>query len=162
MLPPMTKEKGDEIFLKFKKDQAVTCIVKTENIYIYKMHWVNKDSKSYTCSEDDLCEICPEVAKDRSKRRKNRFKVCLFVFDEDTQTWSPRIWEQGEKVYGQIEEYASAYDLNKTPLKIIRRGEKTDTTYTIMPLLKMEVDWQQVEALELLDPKGKPKETPSV
>lgn len=62
---------------------------------------------------------------------KSRFRL-NFVSKEDGEL-KAKIFEFGLMVYNQLAEISEDYDLEKTAVKITRRGTGTDTTYIIIP-----------------------------
>lgn len=68
---------------------------------------------------------------------KFRFRVNFVV--KEGPSYVPKIFEQGLTVYRQLAELHEEYDLENIVVKITRNGTGTDTTYSILPLLKQEL-----------------------
>ncbi len=65
---------------------------------------------------------------------KFRFRINFVTKKEGAYT--PTIWEQGALVYNHLKTMSEDYELEKTIVKITRKGEKLDTEYMIMPIAK--------------------------
>jgi hypothetical protein len=126
---------GSNLFLKLKDGESKTGVCRGE-IYEFTIKW--EGGKSSVCSPDD-------------EGAKTRFRL-NFVVHEDGK-FVPKIWEYGLIVYNLLSEIAEEYDLEKTKLKITRRGTGTDTVYMILPLLKEPIPAKtlaEIEAVPLL------------
>lgn len=91
--------------------------------------------------------VVPEGTPDA----KFRFRV-NFVTKEGA-TYVPKIFEQGLTVYKQLAELHKEYDLESTVVKVTRNGTGTDTTYSLLPLLKQAITKEvaaHLSSLELL------------
>lgn len=115
---PTGNGNGAGIFMKFKDGESKNGVFRGE-IYEFRQKWEN--GRSLLVATDD-----PEG--------KDRFRLNFVVF-EDGQ-FKAKIFEFGLTVYNQLADIADEYDLETTKVKITRRGTGTDTTWTIMPLLK--------------------------
>lgn len=137
-------ESGSKNFLKLKDKESISGIFMGE-LYEFFILWDNKKAKEV-----------PEGTPDS----KFRFRV-NFVSKEGS-VYAPKIFEQGATVYRQLAELHEEYDLEKTVIKITRNGSGTDTTYSLLPLLKQVVTKETAEHLkniELLPLDGKPGAT---
>lgn len=138
-------EKGSNLFLKLADGQSVTGVLRGENYEFYNK-WIN--GKSQLTTADD-----PEG--------KSRFRA-NFVTVEDGRL-TAKIWEFPLTVYNQLADIAEEYDLEKTKIKITRRGTGTDTVYMILPLLKEPISAKaikEIEAVKLNILEHKPKNEP--
>lgn len=131
---------GSKNYLKLKDKESVSGIFRG-SIHEFFIVWEN--GKSRTVSEGT-----PEG--------KFRFKV-NFVTKEGTQ-FVPKIFEQGIILYKQLAELHKEYNLEETVVKLSRSGTGTDTTYSLLPLLKTPLTKdviEQLNQLELLPLEGK-------
>jgi hypothetical protein len=63
----------------------------------------------------------------------------------------PKIFEQGLMVYNQLRELNEEYGLDEIVVKITRNGTGTDTTYSILPLLKQAISKETLKYLESME-----------
>lgn len=113
----MTSETNSKLFLNLADKEAVRGIFIGDMAEHY-VKWVN--GKTVESNEDD-----PEA--------KVRFK-CNFVVSDGGEL-VVKIWDFSLTVYQMLKDINEEYPLETTKLKITRNGVKTDTTYTIMPLV---------------------------
>lgn len=142
---PTQESSGSSLFLRLKDGESVTGICRGE-AYEFRQKWMN--GKSTLVDESD-----PEG--------KLRFRL-NFVTPEDGKL-TAKIFEFGLVVYGQLSEINDEYPLEKTKIKITRRGTGTDTIYMILPILKEPISpklMKDIEAvpLNILEHKQKPVE----
>lgn len=64
---------------------------------------------------------------------QSRFKLNFVTKDESGKVVA-KVWEFGLTVYNQLAEISENFDMEKTVLKITRRGSGTDTQWIIIPL----------------------------
>lgn len=112
---------GSKNFLKLKDKESISGIF-MGNLHEFFVLWDNKKSREVTEGTPDS---------------KFRFRV-NFVTKEGA-VYVPKIFEQGSSVYRQLSELHEEYDLEKTVIKITRNGSGTDTTYSLLPLLKQVI-----------------------
>jgi hypothetical protein len=134
---------GGEKFLKIKAGESVNGIFRGE-IHHYFIKWV--EGKSVQVSSDE-------------PGAKIRFEA-NFVTMVDGR-FVAKVFGFSQTVYNLLAEVNNEYDLEKTKVKISRRGEKLETEYSILPLLKEPIPPQimkQIEAvtLNILDAKPQP------
>lgn len=132
------------LFLKLKDGESKVGVFRGE---IYEFHQVWENGKSKV--------VEPDVDGAKSRFRLN------FVSKEDGQ-YRSQIFEFGLMVYNQLAEIQDDYDLEKTGLKISRRGTGTDTTYIIIPS-KEQPSASALKAIEavglnILEHKHQPEE----
>lgn len=133
-------ESGSKNYLKLKDKESISGIFMGE-LHEFFILWENKKSREVT-------EGTPDA--------KFRFRV-NFVTKEGA-VYVPKIFEQGSIVYRQLAELHEEYDLEKTVVKITRNGTGTDTTYSLLPLLKQVVTKDvadHLKQIELLPLEGK-------
>lgn len=111
---------GSGSFLKLKRGEPVKGICRGE-LCEFKIKWI--DGKSH-------------VVEKNTPGAKSRFRI-NFLTTENGKT-SMKIWEFGISIQNQLFELSTEYDLAKTMIKITRHGEKLETTYAIIPILKQE------------------------
>jgi len=80
---------------------------------------------------------------------KFRFKVNFVI--KDGASYVPKIFEQGLTVYKQLAELHAEYDLETTVIKITRNGTGTDTTYSLLPLLKQALSKEVLKHLGTIE-----------
>lgn len=120
------------LFLKFKDGESKVGVFKGE-IYEFFQLWENGKSK---------------VVNDDTPGAKSRFRL-NFLTKEDGEM-KPRIFEFGLTVYNMLAEISEDYDLEKTAVKITRRGTGTDTTYIIIPS-KDQPNANQLKIIDSID-----------
>lgn len=119
---PERSESRSKHILKMKPEESITGIFRGD-IYTFRQHWENK--KAFPCLEIN----CPRC--DAGQKSSFRFQL-NFIFKENAVLVS-KIFEQGWTVMEQLEELNKDYPLEMTLVKITRKGNGTDTTYTILP-----------------------------
>lgn len=145
---PASEGSGSNLFLKLKDGESVTGVFRGE-LYEFFSKWTG--NKSIVTSSLD-----PEG--------KQRFRANIVVY-EDGQ-FRAKIWEFGRPVCAQLKDINDEYPLDKTKVKITRRGTGTDTTYMILPILKEPLSAKHLAeiegvALNILEHRDKP-EAPQV
>lgn len=131
---------GSKNFLKLKDKESVTGIFRGD-IHDYYAIWENSKSR-------EVSETTPGGTF--------RFRVNFVV--KDGSNYIVKIFENGISVYRQLAELHSEYNLEDTVVKITRNGTGTDTTYSILPLLKQQLTKEAktfLETLELLPLESK-------
>lgn len=126
-------ESGSKHFLKLKDKESISGIF-MGNLYEFFILWENKKSR-------EVAEGTPDA--------KFRFRI-NFVSKEGA-VYVPKIFEQGSIVYRQLAELHEEYDLEKTVIKITRNGMGTDTTYSLLPLLKQVITKEVADHLKEID-----------
>lgn len=66
-----------------------------------------------------------------------RFRINAIV--KEGTVYVAKIFENGVGVYQQLADLHSEYDLTNTVCKLTRRGSGTDTTYSVLPMLKTPI-----------------------
>jgi hypothetical protein len=127
---PERDDRGPGIFLKFKDGESKTGVCRGE-VYEFFQVWENGKSQV--------------VARDHADA-KSRFRL-NFVILEDGK-FVPKIFEFGIVVYNLLAEISEEYDLEKTKVKITRRGTGTDTVYMVLPLLKEPISAKTMKEIE--------------
>ena len=103
-----------------------------------------------------------QMVEQGTPESKSRFRL-NFVTKEDGEL-KCKVFEFGLMIYNQLAALSEDYDLEKTAIKITRRGTGTDTEYTVFPAKDQPTasQWKSIEAIELnvlehKDANGKPK-----
>ena len=125
-------EGSDTNFLKIKPGEEVTGVFRGEPLEFY-VKWQDK-------------KALPAKAGDPGA--KFRFKLNFVT--KINNVYTPVVWEQGSLVYNQLKELNSEYQLDKTVVKIKRKGSELDTEYTILPVKGGEITPNLEETLSLL------------
>jgi hypothetical protein len=139
--------KGDGnggVFLKLKDGESKVGVLRGE---IFEFFQVWEGGKSRVVEPD-------------APGAKSRFRV-NFVTKEGSD-YKAKILDFGLIVYGQLAEIAEEWDIDKTGIKISRRGSGTDTVYVITPS-KDQPNAQAMKAisavdLNILEPKPQAEE----
>lgn len=120
-----TRPKGlDADFLKIEAGQSVEGVFRGDPVDFYQ-HWPKGGEKSI-CSGSG----CPSCAA--GVKRNFRFLI-NFVMKENA-AYVAKVWEQSGTVYDDMRGlHESGYDLEKTVVRITRKGNGKDTTYHIVP-----------------------------
>lgn len=118
----MPKEKTPP-FVKLQADQSITGVFRGD-IYEFKTHRVaNADGK-------ELPVFCPSTGCTHcASRVYATFRFRLNFVYRDGGEFLPIVFEQGKKVYAQLAEINSSNPLEKSVIKITRKGEGLDTAY---------------------------------
>ena len=124
---------GSNNFLKLKDKESVVGIFRGEPRDFFAM-W---DGKKYV-----------EVAED-DPNGFFRFKINFVV--KEGSNYVAKIFENGSQVYKQLAELHTEYDLQETTVKITRNGTGTDTSYSILPLLKTPPSKETLAFLKKLE-----------
>lgn len=125
-------KEGAGKFLKIGNGESVKGICVGE-LYEYNVKWI--DGKSH-------------VVPKGTPGAKSRFRM-NFATRDDKQKLVAKIFEFGVQINNQLYEIAQEYDLSQTVIKISRHGEKLETEYTVLPLLKDIVPKVELQNLEL-------------
>lgn len=121
---------GSKNFLKLKDKESVSGIFRGE-LFDFFVLWENGKTKVVT-------EDTPDA--------KFRFRVNFVM--KDGAVYIPKVFEQGANVYRQLAELHEEYDLENTVVKITRNGIGTETTYSLMPLLKQTISKEAMAFIE--------------
>ncbi len=114
-----TPGSGTSPYLKVKSGESVKGVFRGE-IYEWKAKW-NQGSKRY------------DVIENSDPTLNNRFKANFVVWEEGK--FVARVFEFGLSVYEQLEELSKHYaNLETVKVVISRKGELTDTVWTVFPL----------------------------
>lgn len=105
---------GDKIKGVFRGDPYETMV-----------HWTDKVKNE--CTGPLTCEIC-------KTGEKPKFRFRINFISKEAENYTAKIWEQGKRVYNQLEALNNSYELEKTVMEIVRHGSDTKTIYTIVPL----------------------------
>lgn len=133
---------GSNNFVKLKDKESITGIFMGD-LHEFFVLWEGGKSR-------EVPEGTPEA--------KFRFRVNFIT--KEGSVYVPKIFEQGSIVYSQLADLHNEYDLEKIVVKITRNGTGTDTTYSILPLIKQTLTKEVAEHLknvELLPLQSKPK-----
>ncbi len=131
---------GSKNFLKLKDKESISGIFRGDLAEFFVL-WENGKSREVDAG---------------TPGGKFRFRV-NFVHKEGS-VYVPKIFEQGLMVYNQLRELNEEYGLDEIVVKITRNGTGTDTTYSILPLLKQAITpetMKYINAMELLPLEGK-------
>lgn len=89
-----------------------------------------------------------KIVSDDHPGAKSRFR--LNFINKIDGIMKAQIFEFGLTIYNQLADLADEYDLEKTAVKITRRGVGTDTVYTIIPA-KDQPSAQQLKNIQSIE-----------
>lgn len=115
---------GKAAFVKLADGESIKGVFRGDPVH-FKQHFVNNTGA--LCPGLATCEHCKAGLKPAFRFRLN------FVTNENG-AYVAKIFEQGWIVYESLGSLHEEYDLQKTVVKITRKGEKQNTSYTIIPL----------------------------
>ena len=124
---------GSKNYLKLKDKESAIGIFRGE-LHEYAVLWEGQKSS---------------VVAEGTPGAKFRFKVNFVI--KDGASYVPKIFEQGLTVYKQLAELHAEYDLETTVIKVTRNGTGTDTTYSLLPLLKQTLSKEVLKHLGTLE-----------
>lgn len=124
---------GSKNFLKLKDKESVQGIFRGD-LHEFYVLWENGKSR----------EVMPGTPG-----AKFRFRI-NFVMKEGA-AYAAKIFEQGMIVYNSLRELHEEYELDKIVVKITRNGTGTDTTYSVLPLLKQPIPAATMKFLETME-----------
>lgn len=133
---------GGKNFVKLKDGEHIHGIFMGD-IYEFFNVWENGKGKAV-----------PEGTPNASFRFRINFVV------KEGAAYVPKVFEQGVTVYKQLAELNDVYPLEKTLMRITRKGSSiSDTTYTVMPMPQPVTPetLAVLKTLELNDLTGKKK-----
>lgn len=113
-------------FIRLKNDSDSVKGVFAGKPLVFRQHWVSSAAgkKSVVCT-GDICSLCQ--AGDKSKFR---FRANLII--EENKMYVAKIAEFGRTVYDSLSEIGAEYDLSKTLVKLTRKGQGMDTSYSAL------------------------------
>lgn len=133
-------------FLNTKDGESVSGLLVGSPV-VYYTHRIN--NKEVTCTGKNVCEYCKMGNKASFKFMWN----IVVVDDKDKVT--AKVLQKGWKVYQRLLDIMKKENLQTTPIKIERTGEKLETTYTITTTTIKHKAFQDVatitDGLELND-----------
>lgn len=121
---------GGDLFLKLKDGESKIGVCRGE-LYEFFQVWENGRSR---------------IAEPDEKGAKSRFRLNFVSYENGK--FVARIWEFGLTVYNQLAEINEEYPLEKTKLKVTRKGTGTDTVYMILPMLKEPISPKALKDLD--------------
>lgn len=124
---------GSKNFLKLKDKESVSGIF-LGDLHEYFVVWEGQKSR---------------VVPEGTDGAKFRFRVNFVV--KESSVYVPKIFEQGLTVYRQLAELNEEYGLEQIVIKITRNGTGTDTTYSLLPLLKQAISPETAKYLQTLE-----------
>jgi hypothetical protein len=129
-------------FIKLKDGESVTCVLQGK-MRILRKHWKNK--QPILCTGKAVCPECQ--AGDKPK-----FTFQLNAIVKESSGYVCKILEQGFMMFENVRALNNEIDLEKTPIKIVRKGAGIDTIYTIIPLAQLDAAKEEaVKSVELFD-----------
>lgn len=111
-------------YIKFQDGEPITGVFRGE-MFHFRIHW-NNNNRSVVC-EAPNCEPCKAGVKSSRKFRLN------FIV-KDGGKFVAKICEQGAEFHDQLLNLdEGGFKIEQTIFRILRKGTKMDTTYSIMP-----------------------------
>lgn len=81
-----------------------------------------------------------------------KFRFRINVVEKEGSAYVMRVWEQGRTVYDDLSALHDEYGLDRTLLKVTRKGStKDDTSYNIFPA-KQQLDPATLEHIKTIKP----------
>ena len=151
-----SKSEGSKHYIRLKDGDSVSGVLRGDPVE-YRTHWVGQGTVLCTRKNrtDTACKYCNEGNKPAF-----RFKLNMIIKENGALT--AKILESGWTVYESLDALNKEYPLDKTTIKISRKGSgKNDTTYSVIPVRGGEVNAdleKMIGAVKLHDLNG--KETP--
>jgi hypothetical protein len=124
---------GSKNFLKLKDKESVQGIFRGD-LHEFFVLWENGKSREVDAGFPG---------------GKFRFRVNLVI--KEGPSYVAKIFEQGLTVYNQLRELHEEYELDKIVVKITRNGTGTDTTYSVLPLLKQAISKETFKFLDSME-----------
>jgi len=141
---------GGKNFLKLKDKDSVTGVFRGDPHTFYQ-HWVG--GRGVTCTRSTGCTHCESGEKGSFRCRVN------FIMSEEGKLIA-KVFECGGKVYDALSALSADCDLSTHKVKITRSGSGTDTTYSILPVMKDGVLTKDaLKAVEAVDLNALENET---
>lgn len=134
---------GSHLYLRVKDGESVNVILRGE-IHEFRIKWEN--GKSIEIPESD-------------SSRMNRFRLNAVIYENGA--FVAKLWEFGLTVYNQLSDINDVYPLEKTKIRVSRKGTGTDTTYMLLPMLNEPLSQgalKSIEAVKLNVLNAKPKQ----
>lgn len=145
-MPIVFKEKGSSVdskhFIKLKDNDSVLVLLAGQPNE-FKQHWQNKQP---TKCIGDGCQLC-------KAGNKPTFRFHINVILAESTGPVVKILEQGWTVYQNLQGLSEDVDLEKTWIKITRKGSgQNDTNYIIIPKGPVtEAQLKMISQLKLFD-----------
>lgn len=144
---------GAKHFIRLKDGDSVTGVLRGD-LHEFYTHWVGQGT--VLCPRksrvDTSCKLCNEGQKPAF-----RFRVNMITKENDQLV--AKIFESGWTVYEALGMMNAEYPMEKTTIKISRKGSgKNDTVYSVLPLRGGEISEtadKQLDAIKLHDLSGK-------
>jgi len=137
-------------YSKFEKGNTLIRILDNEP-YSYWSHWLQKQQTSVACRGKD-CPICSVIAQMKANKETPIYT--------STQRHAIRIWNyntnqmeimiQGRTFFSQLLTlHKEIGDITTYDIKVVRKGEGTDTTYTLLPSAPKEFEAEDKDVKEV-------------
>lgn len=121
-------------YTKFENGSTIIRILDNEPFSFWS-HWLQKQQTSVTCLGKD-CPICNVIRAQKANKETPQYS--------STQRHCVRIWNykeerlevmiQGRTFFSQLLDlHKEVGDITTYDIKVIRKGEGTNTTYTLLP-----------------------------
>ena len=121
---------GPKNFIKLKDKESIEGICMGD-IHEFSVLWENGKSR-----------IVPEGTP------KAGFRFRINFITKEGSVYVAKILEQSATVYRTLGELHDEYDLSTIVVRITRNGTGTDTTYSVLPLLKKQLTKEILEHLK--------------
>ena len=121
-------------YTKFEAGNTVIRIL-DEEPYSFWSHWLQKQQTSVTCRGRD-CPICNIIAQAKAANEKPPYnsskRHAIRIWNYNTNQMEVMI--QGKTFFSQLLTlHREIGDLRTYDVKVVRKGNGTDTTYTLLP-----------------------------
>lgn len=116
---------GTNVFIKMKDGDKIEGIFRGDP-YVFHQHWVN--NKSILCPGENQCPTC-------AAGEKAQFRFRLNFITKENDVLVAKIFEGNYGTFKDLREmHQNNYDLEETKVSVVRRGEKQQTRYNILPV----------------------------
>ena len=121
-------------YTKFNSGNTTIRILDAEP-YSFWQHWFQKQQTSITCPGKD-CPVCNIIKQMKANKETPMYnssqRHAIRIWNYDTNQMEIMI--QGKVFFSQLHDLLSEIgDLRTFDIKVVRKGEKTDTVYTLIP-----------------------------
>jgi len=126
---------GEKIpYTKFERGNTLIRIL-DEEPFSFWQHWLSKQRTSVTCIGKD-CPICGVIAQQKANNEKPQYtsshRHAIRIWNYTTQRMEILI--QGRTFFSDLLTlHKEVGDLKTYDIKVVRKGEGTDTTYNLLP-----------------------------
>ena len=136
-------------YTKFENGSTIIRILDNEPFSFWS-HWLPQQKTSITCPGKD-CPICNVIRAQKANKETPQYsssqRHCVRVWNYKEERLEIMI--QGRTFFSQLLDlHKEVGDITTYDIKVIRKGEGTNTTYTLLPQAVKEFEVPDKEAFE--------------